>query len=217
MHYQCEAWDQIPKLPCIRMNDKNPEEKRTRRTREYKKLAVKHFLPSIRDRLPNLSGRAATEAWELVRVLEHWRQTMDLPDPQLPNLNAKPDNFDPVVLSSLPVPPSAKFQRNTIPGNNKGTPEKLLSLDSGKTTSENSNKPTKKRRSKRIRDKKASCTQEPHPTSDVAASVPGMYDLTDQNRVVFKNFEFDCPMIDDFDPDSYYVYEDAKPRKLLPC
>ena len=32
-----------------------------------------------------------------------------------------------------------------------------------------------------------------------------------------EEFEFDMPDVDDFDPTSYYIYSDAKPRKLPPC
>ncbi len=32
-----------------------------------------------------------------------------------------------------------------------------------------------------------------------------------------EEFEFDMPDVDDFDPSSYYIYSDAKPRKLPPC
>ena len=83
--YQLDSYDQIPKLQCIGMGIKDETKKRKARIEEYKCLAVKHFLPVLKAKLQLLSGRARSEAFNLVCDLEHWRQTRCLPCYQLPN------------------------------------------------------------------------------------------------------------------------------------
>ena len=114
--YKLDSFDQIPKLPCIRMDAKNPLRKRAEREKRYKELAVKHFLPVLKSRIPLLSGAARQSAHNAVCDLEHWRQTLCLPESSLPTVesdnhsstrvSSTPLRLDKSKLSNLPKPPT---------------------------------------------------------------------------------------------------------------
>jgi len=107
--YQLDSYDQIPKLQSVGMGTKDEFGQRKRRIEEYKRLAVKHFLPVLKAKIPLLSGRARSEAHSLVCDLEHWRQTKCLPCYTLPNTTVQKNRKN--ILSAK----SRLHQKKSLP------------------------------------------------------------------------------------------------------
>ena len=114
-NYKIDAWGQIPPLPCIPVGSANIEQKIQDREIRYKTLAVKHFLPVFKARLPLLSGRAEIQVSNAVFLLDHWRQTLNLPEKVG------------LGVSSLQLVTATSFS----PPRNMGSPNPLSVLPSG--------------------------------------------------------------------------------------
>ena len=247
LHYTTSAWDQIPKLVSISIDDKDAKGKRTRRKLQYKKLAVRHFLPSLREKLPLLSGKAQLEAYDLVRVLNHWQNALGLPEPTLPDLSAIPEVFEPLQSAiptpallepapaalppapassppapddlqppTAPIPTHPRSTEMVLENNTRVTPIPVDSVELRTNTT-----PTRTiipdqpvlRRSRRVRNL---------PPLDILQNVEASgqgngIEVVESDDASSEEFEFEMPDVDDFDPSSYYIYSDAKPRKLPPC
>ena len=236
-HFELQAWDQIPKLDIIPINAKNKERKHRMRIEQYKRLTAKHFLPSLRERLPLLSGRAREQAHDAVRVFTHWQKTLNVPDHDLPVVSRN-KTFKP-VRAPLPIPPSARYKKSKTattttarsastastppagaPGqeymseskmeNAQQEPCAIIDTQAQGKKSETHESRTP-RRSQRLAEK--------YNTQDVAADRQGGnrdLDLSLAHRVEFRDFVYDLSDSDFLDPESHYLYENTQPRKLPP-
>ena len=70
----------IERITAIRIDNKDPLKLQKHRT-EYKRRAVRNFLPYLQNRLPYLKGQAKHTAKGAIKLLEQWKSDLHL---QLP-------------------------------------------------------------------------------------------------------------------------------------
>jgi hypothetical protein len=70
----------IERITAIRIDNKDPLKLQKHRT-EYKRRAVRNFLPYLQNRLPYIKGRAKHTAKGAIKLLEQWKSDLHL---QLP-------------------------------------------------------------------------------------------------------------------------------------
>ena len=83
----------IQRIPAIRINNKDPLKLQKHRT-EYKRRAVRNFLPFLKNRLPYLKGKAKTTSQGAIYTLESWKSQLHI---QLPK-------FDEISFENEPIP-----------------------------------------------------------------------------------------------------------------
>ena len=232
LHYTTSAWDQIPKLESISIDDKDAQGKKARRKLQYKKLAVRHFLPSLREKLSLLTVKAQREAYEIVRVLNHWQSVLGLPHPTLPDLSAIPEVFEPLQTNIPATAPPQSAPATSPPQPASSSPPPKNPTPPPTPTS------AQQWGAEMVQEVSNSVLPTPVESNEVHANITPIPDqpvLRRSRRVrnlppldAFQNveesaqgngievfesddarseeFEFDMPDVDDFDPSSYDTF-----------
>ena len=180
-------------------------------------------------------------------MLNHWQSVLGLPDPTLPDLSAISEVFEPLQSAiptpallepapaalppapassppapddlqppTAPIPTHPRSTEMVLENNTRVTPIPVDSVELRTNTT-----PTRAiipdqpvlRRSRRVRNL---------PPLDILQNVEASgqgngIEVVESDDASSEEFEFEMPDVDDFDPSSYYIYSDAKPRKLPHC